>query len=135
MVKFEDIKVGDVVRYDGRVARVMEKIGIRMDNTLPIIKVVGPNFYAKLHPSNVLLIESIELPQLKVGNRVHVDEIPQYERRRDDGIWLDEMDAYIGKEYLVTELWNHSQLGPLAKLNGWWFRTYHLSKVSDYDII
>lgn len=101
----------------------------------PIIRIVGPTIDSRLHPTNVQLMEAIELPQLKVGDRVHVNDIPKYERPRTDGIWLPDMDDFIGKDYIVKELWDHPQLGHLAKLDDWWFRTYHLSEISKYDII
>jgi len=30
---------------------------------------------------------------------------------------------------------NHSKYGPIVLLDGLWFRTYHLEKVSDFDIV
>lgn len=135
MAKFAEIKVGDIVYHDGRIARVMEKTNITMENPHPIIRIVGPTIDSRLHPTNVQLVESIKLPQLKVGDRVHVNDIPKYERTQNDGIWLADMDEFIGKDYVVKELWDHPQLGHLAKLDDWWFRTYHLSEISKYDII
>lgn len=135
MAKFNEIKVGDIVCHDGQVARVMEKVNISMENPHPIIRIVGPTIDSRLHPTNVQLMEAIELPQLKVGDRVHVNDIPKYERPRTDGIWLPDMDDFIGKDYIVKELWDHPQLGHLAKLDDWWFRVYHLSEISKYDMI
>jgi len=131
MAKFDEIKVGDIVFYDGRIARVMEKTG----STRPVIRIVGPTVDDSVHPTDVQLMKSIELPKLKVGDRVRVDDVPTYERPRIDGIWVSDMVHFIGNEYIVEELWDHSQYGHLAKLGDWWFRTYHLSPVTPYDMI
>lgn len=131
MAKFNEIKVGDIVSYDGQVARVMEKTG----STRSVIRIIGPTIDDRVHPNNVQLMKSIELPRLKVGDRVHVNDIPTYERPRTDGIWLSDMDNFLGKDYIVKELWDHSQYGHLVKLDEWWFRTYHLSEIPQYDMI
>lgn len=135
MVKFTDVKVGDIVHHNGRVARVIEKTNITMANPYPLIRIVGPTIDSRLHTTNVQLMTSIKLPQLKVGDKVHINDVPAYERPQSDGVWLSDMIDSIGKEYIVQDLWDHPQFGLVAKLNGWWFRTYHLSEVSQYDMI
>ena len=135
MAKFDEIKVGDIVFYDGRIARVMEKTNITMENAHPIIRIIGPAIDDRVRSTDVQLMKSIELPKLKVGDRVRVDDVPTYERPRTDGIWVSDMVHFIGKEYVVEDLWDHSQYGHLTKLDSWWFRTYHLSPVTPYDII
>lgn len=135
MVKLADVKVGDIVLYNGICTRIMEKMDITMETAHPIIKIVGPRINTRLHPNDVQLIKSVDLPQLRVGDTVHVADIPDYEKERGDGIWLPEMARCIGKEYVVTELWDHPQCGCLVRLDGWWFRTYHLIEICEYDMI
>lgn len=129
MVKFEDIKVGDIVTYNGELARVLYE---RSD---PSVRIVGPNIDVNVRLSDLRLIESVQLPQFKVGDLVHVNDVPEYERDFNGDIWVSEMADCIGKYYPVTELWHHSRWGDLVKLDGWWFHAYHLSDVNQYDIV
>lgn len=135
MVKFEDIKIGDIVTYNGELARVLRKDYISNTRSHPSIRIVGQNIDVNVHPSDLQLIESVQLPQFKVGDLVHVNDIPEYERDFDGDIWVPEMADCIGKDYPVTELWRHSRWGDLVKLDGWWFHAYHLSDVNQYDIV
>lgn len=135
MAKFTDVKVGDIVFHNGHVARIIEKTNITMENPYPLIRIVGPTIDSRLHSTNVQLMTSIELPQLKIGDKVRVDDIPAYERPQSDGVWLSHMINFIGKEYTVKNLWDHPQFGPVAELDGFWFRTYHLSEIPQYDMI
>lgn len=135
MVKVTDVKVGDVVCHNGCVARVIEKMNITMANPYPLIRIVGPTIDSTLHPTNVQLMTATKLPQLKVGDKVHINDVPAYDRPQSDGVWLSDMIELIGKEYIVQDLWDHPRFGRVAKLNGWWFRTYHLSEVPQYDMI
>ena len=135
MVKFEDIKVGDIVTYNGELARVLRKDYISNTRSHPSIRIVGQNIDVNVHPSDLQLIESVQLPQFKVGDLVHVNDVPEYERDFNGDIWVPEMADYIDKDYPVTELWRHSRWGDLVKLDGWWFHAYHLSDVNQYDIV
>lgn len=129
MIKFEDIKVGDIVTYNGELARVLYK---RSD---PHVRIVGQNIDVNVRLSDLQLIESVHLPQFKIGDLVHVNDVPEYERNFDGDIWVPEMADCIGNDYVVTELWRHSRWDNLVKLDGWWFHPYHLSDVTQYDII
>lgn len=135
MAKFTDVKVGDIVSYDGHVARVMEKTNITMETLYPLIRIIGPTIDSRLHPTDVQLVKSIKLPQLKIGDRIHVDDVPEHERCLGGSVWLSDMIDFINKEYIVQDLWDHPRFGPVAKLGDWWFRTYHLSSISQYDIV
>lgn len=105
MVKFEDIKVGDIVTYDGELARVLRKDYIASVRSHPSVRIIGRNIDVNVHPSDLQLIESVQLPQFKVGDLVHVNDVPEYERDFDGDIWVPEMADCIGKDYPVTELW------------------------------
>lgn len=135
MVKFDELKIGDMISYDGKVARVVEKRNTTGENVHPIIRIVGPTIDKRLHPADVQLMESIELPKLKVGDTVHVDDIPECERTLHDGIWIPPMSNHIGKDYTIKEVWDHSIYGTLIKLGEWWFRAYHVSPLKPYDMI
>lgn len=135
MVKFEDIKVGDIVTYDGKSARVLRKDYISSARSHVSVNIIGSDINDDVHPSDVQLIESVQLPQFKVGDLVHINDVPDYERNIDDDIWVPKMIDCIGKDYPVTELLRHPRWGDLVKLNSWWFRAYHLSDTNQYDII
>lgn len=135
MVKFEDIKVGDIATYNGELARVLRKDSISNTRSHPSIRIVGQNIDVNVHPSDLQLIESVQLPQFKVGDLVHVNDVPEYERDFNGDIWVPEMADCIDKDYPVTELWHHSRWGDLVKLDGWWFHAYHLSDTNQYDIV
>ena len=129
MLKFEDIKVGDIVTYNGELARVLCK------RIYPSVRIAGQNIDVNVRLSDLQLIESVPLPQFKVGDLAHVNDVLEYERGFDGDIWVPEMADCIGKDYPVTELWHHSRWGDLVKLDGWWFHSYHLSDVAQYDIV
>lgn len=135
MVKFEDIKVGDIVTYNGELARVHHKDHIANTRSRASVRIVGRNIDVNVHPSDLQLIESVQLPQFKVGDLVHVNDVPEYERDFNGDIWVPEMADCIDKDYPVTELWHHSRWGDLVKLDGWWFHAYHLSDTNQYDIV
>ena len=135
MVKFEDIKVGDIATYNGELARVLRKDYIASARSHPSVRIIGRNIDVNVHPSDLQLIESVQLPQFKVGDLVHVNDVPEYERNFNGDIWEPEMADCIGKDYPVTELWRHSRWGDLVKLDGWWFHTYHISDTNQYDIV
>ena len=135
MVKFEDIKVGDIVTYDGKLARVLRKDHIANARSHPSVRIIGRDIDVNVHPSDLQLIESVQLPQFKVGDSVHINDVPDYERQFDDDLWVPEMVDCISKDYIVTKLWSHPRWGDLVKLNGWWFYTYHLSDTYQYDIV
>lgn len=135
MVKFEDIKVGDIVTYDGKLAKIRRKDYISSTRTHSSVNIVGPNINNDVRPLDLQLIESVRLPQFKVGDLARVNDIPDYERDFGDDIWVPDRADCIGKDYTVTELWCHSRWGDLVKLGGWWFHTYHLSNIDQYDIV
>ena len=53
MVKFEDIKVGDIVTYNGELARVLRKDYISNTRSHPSIRIVGQNIDVNVHPSDL----------------------------------------------------------------------------------
>lgn len=135
MVTFDELKVGDMISYDGKIARVVEKRNTTGENACPKIRVVSPTIDVRVRSTDVQLMESTELPQLKVGDAVHVDDVPECERTLNDGVWVSQMSNYIGRDYTIKEVWDHSIYGTLIKLGEWWFRVYHVSPIKPYDMI
>lgn len=80
------------------------------------------------------LVESVKVPTLKVGDRVIVRDVASCEKV-SNGLWVSTMDNRIGKTFEVKRCMNNSEYGPIVLIDGLWFRTYHLEKVSDFDIV
>ena len=130
-----EIKIGDIVQYTGQRCRVMRQPNIAVDYERRQFEIRCDHFRERIHPSNVTLIESVNIPEFVIGDMVHVDDVPECERRYEDGFWVPEMDDYIGNDYQVTESECNSEFGPIVKLGEWWFNAWHLIPVVDYDIV
>ena len=126
-----DIKVGDIVEYCGRNYRVLHCLN-EGGKRFHLFSYYG-NVW--VYESDVKLVESIEVPDLKIGDTVVVNDIPSCEKIASNGVWVYRMNKRIGKTFKVDKCMNHKEYGPLVSLDGLWFRTYHLEKVKDYDII
>ena len=130
-----EIKIGDIVQYMDQRCRVMRLRNASMANEYRRFEVRCDDFKELIYPSNVALIESVNIPEFIIGDMVHVDNVPECERRHKDGFWVPEMDGYIGNEYQVTESEYNSEFGPIVKLGEWWFNAWHLIPIGDYDIV
>lgn len=126
-----DIKVGDIVEYCGKQYRVLNySKGFKVK--LHLFSDFGSTW---AYESDVNLVESIEVPTLKVGDTVIIHDVPSYEKTASNGVWVGRMRYRIGKTFTVDKFLNHDEYGPLVLLDGLWFRTYHLEKIEDYDIV
>ena len=125
-----DIKVGDIVEYQGRQYRVLNHVN-KGQKRLHLFSSFGSVW---AYESDVNLIESVKVPTLKVGDRVIVRDVASCEKV-SNGLWVSTMDNRIGKTFEVKKCMNNSEYGPIVLIDGLWFRTYHLEKVSDFDIV
>ena len=125
-----DIKVGDIVEYNSYLHRVLKTLTIPSNS----LQIFGPFGDVAVKESDVTIIESIELPTLEIGDVVVVNDVKPIEKQ-PNGIWITAMNDFIGKTFTVEDLMNHQIYGRFAYLDGLWFRTYHLEKVKDYDIV
>lgn len=130
-----EIKIGDIVEYAGQRCRVMRQPNIAMDYERRQFEIRCNDFRERVYPNRVTLIESVNPPKFMIGNIAYVDNVPECERRHEDGFWVPEMDEYIGNEYQVTESEYNSEFGPIVKLGEWWFNAWHLIPIGDYDVI
>ena len=101
-----DIKVGDIVRFEGRDVRVL-----RVASSI-WLSYFGP-----------------------VGDSVTILDIPNRERMHYGPGWQYEMTQMIGSTQTVTEVRCDKHLGQRVRLSGWWFCTYHLEPENNYDIV
>lgn len=123
------VKISDIVSYEGNHYRVMKRFS-------QTVCISGKNGNRCVPVSDVTIIKSTILPNIKLGDDVIIHDIPRHERDEDmDGVWVYEMDEFIGGIYTVQKTWYHDEYGPLVKLNGYWFQTYHLELVNNYDMI
>ena len=131
-----EIKIGDLVEYRGQHCRVMSQSSSVRGYGRPQFEIRCHDFREHIYPEQVTLIESVNLPKFMIGDRVCVDNVPEFERRHEYGFWVTEMDDYIGNDYQVTKYEYNSKFGPIVELGGgWWFHTWHLIPTGDYDII
>ena len=121
-----DIKVGDIVRFEGRDVRVL-RIGSSI-----LLSYFGPILYSL---GNLELIKSYDSPKFEVGDSVTILDIPNSERMHYGPGWQYEMTQMIGSTQIVTEVRCDKHLGQRVRLSGWWFCTYHLEPENNYDII
>ena len=126
-----DIKVGDIVEYQERQYRVL-RCSSGFEKKLHLFSDFGSTW---AYEFCVKLVESVKLPDLQIGDTVIINDIPSCEKTASNGIWVGRMRYRIGKTFTVDKFLNHDEYGPLASLDGLWFRTYHLEKINDFDII
>lgn len=121
-----EIKVGDIVHYKGHNVRVL-RIGSSI-----LLSYFGPVLGSL---DNLELIESYDPSKFEVGDRVIIFDIPNRERMHYGTGWRHEMTKMIGSTQIVTEVRDDKYLGQRVKLGSWWFQTYHLDHVREYDMI
>lgn len=121
-----EIKVGDIVHYKGHNVRVL-----RIDSSI-LLSYFGPVLGSL---DNLELIESYDPSKFEVGDRVIILDIPNRERMHYGPGWRSEMNQMIGSTQVVTEVRDDQYLGQRVKLGSWWFQTYHLDHVREYDMI
>ena len=121
-----DIKVGDIVRFEGRNVRVL-----RISSSI-LLSYFGP---VRVSLNNLELIKSYDSPKFEVGDSAIILDIPNSERMHYGPGWQYEMTQMIGSTQTVTEVRDDKYLGQRVRLSDWWFCTYHLENVNDYDII
>ena len=120
------VKVGDIVRYSGRNVRVM-RIGSSI--VLSYFGLVNDRL------DNFEVIEPYDPPKFEVGDKITILDIPKHERAHYGPGWRSEMTQMIGSTQTITEVRDDTYLGQRVKLGSWWFQTYHLEKINDFDIV
>ena len=70
-----DIRAGDIVRYQGKMVRVMEKVTMESTSNIQLrLSCFGWGYGISL--GDVELVESIELPTIKDDDEVIIKPIP-----------------------------------------------------------
>ena len=126
-----NIKVGDIVRYKELAipVRIMARYVSRMK--LSYFGVVNGTI------DDVTLIESVVLPDLKVGDYVIVNDISQDDKDGYITGWRPEHEAMVqsNMKYRIDFVQNVDYFGLVVKINDEWFFPYHLEPIVGYDII
>lgn len=124
-----DIKVGDIVLYKGLAVRLMAKYTSRMK--LSHFGLVDGTV------NDLTLIESVVIPQLKVGELVIVNDIPQDDKDTYVTGWLLEHEKITRSKipHKIEYVEDTKYFGRVIRINDEWFFPYHLEPVVDYDMI
>lgn len=126
-----NIKVGDIVLYEELTipVRIMAQYTSRMK--LSHFGLVNGTI------GDITLIESVVLPDLKVGDYVIVNDISQDDKDGYITGWRSEHEAMVqsNMQYRIDFVKNVDYFGPVVKINDEWFFPYHLEPVVGYDII
>lgn len=121
-----DIKVGDIIHYNGRDVRVMKLEGVPKLAHFDLV-------YTIL--TDDMLVESDNSPEFKVGDEVVIQPIPREERLCYGSGWHSSMTSLVGSTQTVTGVRYNPGRGRRVKLSGFWFQVYHLEYASQYDMI
>lgn len=121
-----NIKVGDIIRYNGRDVRVMKL------NNFPKLAYFY-QVYNRL--TDDMLVESDDSPEFEIGDEVVIHPIPREERLCYGSGWRSEMTPLVGSTQTVTEVRYSPECGRRVKLGGFWFQVYHLERANQYDMI
>lgn len=119
-----EIKIGDLVSYQGYTVRVMNI----SSGTIRLSRFGTVDF----DKTKIQLVESVNIPKFKKNDRVIVRDIPDEEKSEYGCFWDGEMDEYIDK---IVNINTRTKRSDRVKIHGWYFQTYHLEPVSDYDMI
>lgn len=119
-----EIKVGDLVSYQDMTVRVMNIV----DGTIRLSRFGTVDF----DMSQIKLVKSVIIPEFKNDDRVIVRDIPDEEKSEYGCFWDSYMDNYVGK---VVKVCTRAKRKDRVQIDGWYFNTYHLEPVHDYDII
>lgn len=118
------IKVGDLVSYQDMTVRVMNIL----KDTIRLSRFGTVDF----DTSQIKLVKSVMIPKFKDNDRVIVRDIPDEEKSEYGCFWDVDMDKYVGK---VVKVCTRAKREDRVQIDGWYFNTYHLEPIHDYDII
>lgn len=126
-----NIKVGDIVLYKELTTpvRIMALYSSRMK--LSHFGLVNGTI------DDITLVESVVLPDLKVGYYVIVNDISQNDKDGYVTGWRSEHENMVqsNMQYQIEAVQNTDYFGLIVKINDEWFFPYHLERVTDYDMI
>lgn len=126
------IKVGDIVRYNGKNQRVMSVYPHIYD---PTFRLSCEGKSSKIRSSNVTLIESFVKPNINTGDFVHILPIPSKER----SFFVNANKQIDNDVYEVVSVWESDYHGMVIDIiyNGHkhHYMAHYVEKVREYDMI
>ena len=128
------IKPGDIVRYHGKMVRVM-----KCDPGDPDFQFKLSNFgWIHNHSlSNLELVNSTPDTILKDGDEVIIRDIPEDEKNTYGPAWMGLMDSFAiqGKIHTVTDIHYSDRYGWIGHIGAYDFQLYHVEPVNNFDIV
>lgn len=128
------IKPGDIVRYYGKMVRVM-----KCDPGDPDLQFKLSNFgWIHNHSLNNLeLVKSAPDTILKDGDEVIIRDIPEDEKNTYGPAWMGRMDLFVmqGKIHTITNIHCSYRYGWIGHIDGYNFQLYHIEPAHSFDII
>lgn len=133
-----DIKVGDIVKYQGETVRVMEKVTIESTSNVQLrLSYFGWGYGISL--DDVELIESIALPSIKDGDDVIIKSIPIGEKDYYGVGWGPTMDKFVSNDHdtihKITNIHYVDRYGWIGTINHYTIQLYHIEPVNNFDMI
>lgn len=133
-----DIKAGDIVKYQGKTVRVMEKVTMEStSNTQLRLSCFG--WGSGISLDDIELVESIELPNVKDGDDVIIQPIPLGEENYYGVGWGPTMDGFVsndhGTTHKITNIHYVDRYGWIGTINHYTFQLYHITPVQSFDMI
>lgn len=120
-----EIKKFDIVRFEGANYRVRH-----VDTEYKKLRLVG-GLWVPIY--NVTLVESIILPELKIGDEVIIHPIPRSERIDYPIGWNEKMSDMANGE--IHTIRNYGMIKDSYLIGEFVFAPYHLEKVRGYDMV
>ena len=124
-----DIKVGDIVEYNGKQQRVM---GLTRDNK---VRLSDEGQFRFIDTGLITLIQSFVIPDIKVGDWVIIQKIPPNEQ----GFYNNANDPIDDNIYKVVETWGDKLTGFVVSIDidglVKHYMTHYVEKIDDYDIL
>jgi len=120
-----DIKKYDIVRFKGKNYHVQ-----RIDQISNEIRLIGAHW---VEESDVTLVESVIIPEFKIGDEVLIHPVPSYEKSDYPTGWDSQMDNMINEK--PHKIRDYDSLDDSYLIDDFWFLPYHLEKVKAYDMV
>lgn len=132
MRKTMDIKIFDIVDWNGFRGRVMEK-SKRLDH----LNYISMSSCGVVDVYHTELVESVTIPTFAIGDIVKVLPVPSEEKTSYPLGWMIGTTEFVNQQdvaHEVTGIMEETVYGkPSYQLdNDFWFCLYHLEKLSNY---
>lgn len=133
-----DIKVGDIVKYQGKTVRVMEKVTIESTSNIQL-RLSCFGWGCGISLDDVELVESIDLPTIKDGDEVIIKPIPFGEQNYYGVGWGPTMDGFVSDNHdtthKITDISYVDRYGWIGTINHYTFHLYHIEPANYFDMV